>query len=97
MDVPARAGGPASTGTEDDPLAAARKLYEFVKQFNERLRILGAVFSGRYQGAEAATALAQIPGRQVLLGRLAGMLAYPTRKLVITCGQIRKQKENQSN
>ncbi|MGC8651312.1 MAG: 50S ribosomal protein L10 [Minisyncoccia bacterium] len=64
----------------DDPILAAKTLWQFSKQ-NENLKILGAFMDGKILKREEVIQLAQIPPREVLLGRLVSSLASPIRNL----------------
>jgi len=62
-------------GTED-PAAPAKVIADFLKT-NSKPAIKAIVFEGKYFEASAAEDIAKLPGRQELLGRLAGTLAAP--------------------
>jgi len=67
----------------DDPIAAAKVLSEFSKS-NDRLTIKCAVYEGRIMDEAEVRALASLPSREVLLGRLLGDLKSPVAKLAMT-------------
>lgn len=62
----------------NDPILTAKTLWQFSKQ-NENLKILGAFMDGKILKKEEIIQLAQIPPREVLLGRLVSSLASPIR------------------
>lgn len=61
-----------------DPILSAKTIWQFSKQ-NKNLKILGALMNGKILKAEEVVQLAQIPSREVLLGRLVASLASPIR------------------
>ena len=61
-----------------DPILSAKTIWQFSKQ-NENLKILGALMDGKMLKTEEVIQLAQIPSREVLLGRLVASLASPIR------------------
>lgn len=61
-----------------DPILAAKTIWKFSKE-NEQLKILGALFNNEFLSTEKVVQLAQIPSREVLLGRLVASLASPIR------------------
>ncbi len=86
-----------------DPLGIANVIWKFSKK-NEKLQILGGIINGKLISKEEVVQLAQIPSRDVLLGRLVGSLVSPLQqlayvlngnmqKLVVALGQIRESKQ----
>lgn len=65
-----------------DEIAPAKILAKFGKE-NETFRILGGILSGRILGDKEVLALARLPGREQLLGQLAGVLVSPLRGLAV--------------
>jgi len=61
-----------------DPIALAKTIWQFSKK-NEKLRILGGLMDDKILTAQEVVQLAQIPSREVLLGRLVSSLASPIR------------------
>lgn len=59
-----------------DEIAPAKVLYEFGKD-HETIKMTGALFEGKLIGAAEIKALASLPGREVLLGKLVGLLKSP--------------------
>ena len=55
--------------------------YEFSKE-NESLKILGGFFEDGFRSNEEVIALAKLPGRQELLGRLTGTVSAPLSNFV---------------
>jgi large subunit ribosomal protein L10 len=73
----------------EDPIETAKSVYDFAKQ-NNALVVHGALFEDNFIDAARFTELAQLPGREVLLGRTLGMLQYPISGLAsVLQGNIR--------
>lgn len=66
----------------DDPVAPAREIHKFAKEFEGKLNILGGVFEGRYVGTDEVIALATIPPREVLYGQFVNVLNAPVSGFV---------------
>lgn len=77
----------------EDAYALAKSLYDFSKK-NPALQFHGAFIDGVFVGQEGFMEMAQMPSREVLLGRLLGMMKYPISGLYITLSEIAKQKES---
>lgn len=86
-----------------DPVAVARTLAELARE-TRLLGIKGGWLEGRVLSGPDVEALAQLPPREVLLGRVLGGLQAPmvglvtvlsgtVRNLVVVLEQIRKHKE----
>jgi len=85
-----------------DPLPVAKLIWQFSRK-NKTFKIWGGVTEGRFISTEEVKQLAQIPSREILLGRLVGSLASPIRslnyvlkgnitKLVYVLSALQKQK-----
>ena len=61
-----------------DPMLTAKTIWQFSKQ-NKNLKILGALMDDKTLTTEEVIQLAQIPSREVLLGRLVASLTSPIR------------------
>ncbi|HHV78764.1 MAG TPA: 50S ribosomal protein L10 [Firmicutes bacterium] len=64
----------------EDELQAAKAIVGFAKE-NKELEIKGGILEGKGIDAKQVSSLAEIPGREVLLGRLVGMLQAPISRL----------------
>lgn len=62
--------------SKDDATAPARLLAEFAKK-NPKLEMIAGVVEGDYYDAAGVQALASVPTREVLLGRLFGSMQGP--------------------
>ncbi|HDQ16621.1 MAG TPA: 50S ribosomal protein L10 [Candidatus Vogelbacteria bacterium] len=86
--------GEIALATGDDLLAPAREVYEFSKKYKDNVQIVGGVFDGRYMNMSEMLEVAQIPSREVLYGRLVGLLNWPLASLAMVAGQIAEQKND---
>ena len=75
----------------NDPYAIAKKLYEFAKK-NQALQFFGAWLDGKFVAKDAFIEMAMLPSKEVLIGRLLGMLTYPMRGLAVALSQIAEKK-----
>ncbi len=73
--------GPTGITTSQDPLAAAKAIYEFAKTSNEKLVILGGYFANEKLDAKGMEALAKLPSLNELRGMLVGLLQAPAAQL----------------
>jgi len=87
----------------NDPVAPAKLLTEFAKT-NKNLNIKVGVVEGKVIDLDGIKALAELPSREVLLGKVAGafqapiaswvnVLQAPIRSLVYVLDSIRQQKQ----
>ena len=76
---------------EDDPYDVAKKIYEFSRK-NPALHFWGAVMDGKFMTKEGFLEIAKMPSKEVLIGRLVGMLTYPMRGLAVALNEIAKKK-----
>src|SRR3989338_9554095 len=65
---------------EDDPYLVAKKIYEFSRK-NQTLHFWGALIEGKFIGKDGFLEIAKLSSKEVLFGRLVGMLTYPMRGL----------------
>lgn len=72
-------GPSAFTFSHDDPITGPKVLSEYAKK-NEKLEIKCGLFEGEIIDTAAVTALASMPSREELLGRLVGDLMSPVTK-----------------
>jgi large subunit ribosomal protein L10 len=87
-----------------EPTAAARELQAYLREHPElSVRVKGGLLEGRPVGPDAVQALADLPPREVLLGRvlgamraplagLAAVLGAPIRGLAVAVDQLRQQR-----
>ncbi len=80
-------GPTAMAVSKTDATAPARILAEFGKK-TPALEIKGGVVEGAYYDAKAMQAIAAVPSREVLLGRLFGSMKSPISNLARVLNQI---------
>jgi large subunit ribosomal protein L10 len=74
--------------TEDDPAVAAKILKEFQKE-HQKPAVKAGLVDGRRLTVEEVDRLASLPGREELLGQLAGAMQAPLQEFVgITSGLL---------
>ena len=75
-----------------DELSSPREIYNFQKTHKDMLNILGGIFQGKFVDGAHMTELAMIPTREVLLSKLAFLLASPMQRLAIAVNEVAKGK-----
>ena len=80
-------GPTAMTFVRGDAAAAAKALRDF-RRAHQLLEFKGGWMNGEALTAEAIDAIAQLPSRDVLYGRLVGMVASPLTGLVSAMGGL---------
>ena len=70
-----------------DATAPARILAKYAKQF-PKLELVAAVVEGNYNDQDGVKALAEIPSREVLLGKLLGSIQSPITNFARVLNQI---------
>ena len=84
--------GPLIYGISVDPVAAAKVLNDFAKT-NEKLVLRGGCYAGKLMDKSGIQALASIPSRDELLGRLLGIMQAPVSGFARALAALSKQKE----
>lgn len=84
--------GEVSIAYSEDPLASAREIYNFGKANEGVLKILGGIFEGKFMDSAFMTELATIPGKEVLLSKLAFLFKSPMQRLAIGISEVAKKK-----
>lgn len=74
-----------------DVYAISKKVYEFSKK-NPALKFFGAVSDGKFIELDAFMEMAKMPSKEMLIGRLIGMINYPLTSLAIVLNEIAKKK-----
>ena len=73
--------------SKDDATAPARVLADFAKK-NPQLELVAGIVEGNYCDEKAVKALADIPSREILLGRLFGSMQSPIANFARVIKQI---------
>ena len=105
-------GTTALAYSADDAVAPAKIISEFINKNNladeEKLVIKGGIVDGQVVTAEEVKAIASLPSREVLIGKLLGSIQAPLsntvgvmgsmlRSIVTVLDAVRKQKEEQAS
>ncbi|MBR2143577.1 50S ribosomal protein L10 [Anaerovibrio sp.] len=105
-------GTTALAYSADDAVAPAKIISEFIKKNNladeGKLVVKGGLVDGQVVTAEEVKAIASLPSREVLIGKLLGSIQAPlsntvgimgnmVRSIVTVLDAIRKQKEEQAS
>ncbi len=75
-----------------DATAPARMVAKFAKDI-PNLEMVAGVVEGQFYDAKGMQAISQIPGREVLLGRLLGSMQSPIANFARVLNQIAEAKE----
>jgi large subunit ribosomal protein L10 len=67
--------------SREDEIAPLKALYDFTKE-HQALKVKGGFFEGAWLVAEKLKEIAALPGREVLLAKVVGMLQSPIAGLV---------------
>jgi large subunit ribosomal protein L10 len=70
-----------------DQLAPTKVLSDFMKE-NEKLSVKGGLLDGKFIDPKMIAALAKLPSREVLLGKLLGTMKAPITNFVYDCKGI---------
>ncbi|MCD7762087.1 MAG: 50S ribosomal protein L10 [Lachnospiraceae bacterium] len=81
--------------SKDDATAPARIISGFAKK-TPTVKMLAGVVEGNYYDENSVAALASIPSREELLGKLLGSIQSPVSNLARVLNQIAEAKEKES-
>jgi large subunit ribosomal protein L10 len=90
--IPHFKGATAVATTENDVVALAKAVYTFLKD-NPAATFKGAILDGKTVTVKEFQTIAELPSREVLIGKLLYLMQYPVSGLAVALEQIRKQKE----
>lgn len=76
----------------EEPYSIAKKLYEFSRK-NPALKFFGAVIGGAFISKEQFLEMAKMPSKEILIGRLLGMMKYPITSLYVVMSEVVKKKQ----
>ena len=79
--------GPLAYGIGTDPVAVAKVLNDFAKG-NEKFVIRAGAMPGQVMSAKQVAALASLPSREELLGKLVATMQAPIAKFVRTLNEV---------
>lgn len=75
----------------DEPYSLAKRVYDFAKK-NPALKFFGAFIEGHFISKEEFVEMAKMPSKEVLIGRLFGMMKYPITSLYVVMSEIAKKQ-----
>ena len=78
--------------SKDDATAPARIISKYFKKA-PMLKMIGGVVEGKFYDEKAVAALAAVPSREELLGKLLGSIQSPVANLARVLNQIAEAKE----
>lgn len=84
--------GPLIYSISADPVAAAKVLNDFAKT-NDKLVLKAGSYAGRVLDVQGVQALAAIPSRDELLGKLLGVMQAPVSGFAAVMAALAKQRE----
>ncbi|HCU24232.1 MAG TPA: 50S ribosomal protein L10 [Deltaproteobacteria bacterium] len=83
--------GPTAVVTSSkDPVAPAKILVKFVKEF-EKAKIKGGFLSGKVMNPSEVEALSKLPSREEMLAKMLGSMQAPAQNLVNVMSAIPRQ------
>ncbi|MEO8410018.1 MAG: 50S ribosomal protein L10 [Propionivibrio sp.] len=85
--------GPLIYGISEDPVVAAKVLNEFART-NDKLVLKAGSYAGNVLDKSGVQALAAIPSREELLGKLLGIMQAPVSGFARALAALAKQRED---
>ncbi len=86
-------GATAVATTENDVVALAKAVNNFLKD-NPAANLKGAILDGKAVSMADFKQIAELPSRDVLIGKLLYLMMYPISGIAVALEAIRKQKED---
>ncbi len=86
--APVLAGSTALAISKTDATAPARIIAKYVKETKNIVELKGGIVEGEFYDAKAISQIAEIPSREVLLGRLLGSMQSPVANFARVLKQI---------
>jgi len=85
-------GATAVATTENDVVGLAKAVHTFLKD-NPGANLKGAILDGKAVTLGEFKIIAELPSREVLIGKLLYLMQYPISGIAVALEAIRKQKE----
>ncbi|MBU6370601.1 MAG: 50S ribosomal protein L10 [Patescibacteria group bacterium] len=76
----------------DDLTAPAREFYVFQKKYENRVKIVGGIFEGKYMSVAEMTAIAAIPSQKTLYAQFVNLINSPIQRFAVVLDQIANTK-----
>ena len=86
-------GNSAVATTKDDIVSLAKAIQTFLKD-NPAATFKAAIMDGKSVTPDEFKAIAELPSRDALIGKLLFLMQYPIQGLAVALEAIRKQKED---
>ncbi len=87
--------GPLIYSISSDPVAAAKVLNDFAKT-NDKLILKAGCYAGKVLDVSGVQALASIPSREELLGKLLGVMQAPVSGFAAVMAALAKKREEEA-
>ncbi len=84
--------GMVAVAYSDDQMAPAREVYEFSKEHEGTISILGGVFDGSFKSHAEMMEIATIPGLDTLRGMFANVINSPLQRFAVVLNQVAEKK-----
>lgn len=75
-----------------DAMAPAQNMKDFAAKFKDKVAIVGGVFQGAFKDQAEMTAIASIPGLDVLRGMFAQLINSPRQRFAVVLSEVAKTK-----
>ncbi len=75
-----------------DITAPARKIFQFQKKYDGKIKIAGGVFDGKFMSLEEMTGIATIPSLNTLRGMFVNVINSPIQRFAIALSKIAETK-----
>lgn len=85
--------GEIAVAYSDDLIDAAREIYTFQKDFEDRIQIVGGVFEGAYRDKDGMIEIANIPSQEQLYGMFVNVINSPIQGFVMTLKALAEKRE----
>ncbi|MCA9352505.1 50S ribosomal protein L10 [Patescibacteria group bacterium] len=93
-DQPPLGDGMVAIAFGSDQMAPAREVFEFSKENNGAIDILGGIFDGTFKSREEMMEIATIPGMDTLRGMFANVINSPMQRFAVVLGQVAAKADN---
>jgi large subunit ribosomal protein L10 len=85
-------GATAVATSDSDVVGLAKTIYNFLKE-NPAATFKCAILDGQLTSVKDFQAIAELPSRETLIGKLLYLMQYPISGLAVVLDQIRRKKE----
>ena len=75
-----------------DAMAPAQNMKDFAAKFKDKVAIVGGVFQGAFKDQAEMTAIASIPGIDVLRGMFAQLINSPRQRFAVVLSKVAETK-----